>query len=170
MVKTKKNIPVFDKILDFGIRGSAFLIFLSWFVVCLEIGSRKFLNHPLVWTVEAAEFMILYALFLGAAWVLREEEHITIDILFSFFDTKNRILLLIINSFLGAIVCIVLVYFGTFVTVSHYQEDIRTFTAMQLPKWPFLLIVPIGSLFLLLQFFRRAFNNIQKIKIMKKAD
>lgn len=164
MNKNRQATGTFDKLLDLSIHGSALLIFLSWLVVCTEVGSRLFFNRPLVWVVEAAEYMTLYCLFLGAAWVMREEEHIQVDIFISILNTKNRTLLMILSSILGSAVCIILTFYGTTITWTHYQEDLRTFTAMEIPKWPFLLAVPLGSLLLLVQFVRRLFDSIMKLK------
>lgn len=156
----KNAMVVFDRILDVGISASAILIFISWFIVCLEVLFRYFFNCPLVWTVEFAEYMMLYCLFIGAAAVLRSEEHIKADILLNWLKPQNRALLTAINSILGVIVCIVLFWFGIVTTVGHYHDGIRTFSALELPQWPFLIAIPIGSFLLLIQFIRRFLDNL----------
>lgn len=164
MERLEKIEALFDKMLDAGILCCAVLVFLAWLVTCLEIFCRQFFNHPLVWTVEAAEFMMLYVLFLGAAWVLRVEEHIQVDILIELLKPRTRTLLTAFNSVLGIIVSATLVWYGASTTMTHYRDGIRTFTAMELPQWPFLLAIPIGSFFLLLQFCMRFRANLVKFR------
>ncbi|RLB05180.1 MAG: hypothetical protein DRG83_03105 [Deltaproteobacteria bacterium] len=150
---------IFDRTLDLGISISAILIFFSWCVICFEVVMRQFFNRPQVWVVEVVEYMMLYSLFLGAAWVLREEEHIKVDLVLNLLKPEGRALVTAINSVLGAIVCLILTWYGTKVTWVHYREGLITFTAMLLPKWPFLMVIPFGSFLLFIQFVRRIFGK-----------
>jgi TRAP-type C4-dicarboxylate transport system permease small subunit len=164
-MKTLKKIQLFfNHLLSFGIGCSSIMIFITWVIVCMEIVCRQFFKNPLVWVVEWAGYMILYSLFLGAAAVLKSEGHIKIELLLNWLKPQNRAIMTAINSILGAVACIILVWFGTVSTLSHYHDDIRTFTAMELPQWPFLIIIPIGCFLLLVQFIQRYFDNIATIK------
>lgn len=161
---SRKANTIFDRVLDFGIRAAAVLVFLSWCVVCLEVVMRHFLDQPQVWVVEVVEYMILYSLFLGTAWLLREEEHVKVDFVLDRLKPEIQALLTAITSILGAVGCLVLVWYGAGSTLYNYKEGLCTFTVMELPLWPFLMIIPVGSFLLFIQFVRRIFGNLVKVK------
>jgi TRAP-type C4-dicarboxylate transport system permease small subunit len=130
---------------------------------------RYFLNRPQIWAVEVTEYAMLYLTFLGSAWLLREEGHVRLDIIDVFLNPRSKALLNSITSVLGAIVFLVLLFFGTWSTWAHYQKGLRTFSAMEILKWPFLIVIPFGSLLLLIQFLRRAHDYWKEFKSYKVA-
>jgi TRAP-type C4-dicarboxylate transport system permease small subunit len=113
---------------------------------------------------------MLYVTFLGAAWLLKEEGHVRVDILLVLLKPKSGALLNSITSILGVIACSVLAFYGTWSTWLHYQKVLYTFTAMELLKWPFLIVIPFGSLLLLIQFVRSAYAYWGKFKSYKEAE
>jgi TRAP-type mannitol/chloroaromatic compound transport system permease small subunit len=98
------------------------------------------------------------------------EEACKIDLLLSFLTSKNQALLNSITSILGAIVCSVIAFYGSWSTWLHYQKGLTTFSAMELLKWPFLIVIPFGSLLLLIQFIRSAFAYWEIFKSYKTPE
>lgn len=158
----------FDHALNILLYAAAGLILVCLVAVCTEVLMRYFLNRPLIWVVEVTEYTILYTTFLAAARLLKEEGHVKIELVVDALKPRAQALLNAITSMLGIVVCLVLVFFGTWSTVVHFREDIPTFTAMEIPKWPFLMIIPFGSFLLLIQFVRRAYEYWEKaVRISK---
>jgi len=166
---TKFN-SIFDRAIDMIFYVASGLNLVICFSVCTELFMRYFFNRPQIWAVEVTEYAMLYITFLGAAWLLKEEGHVRLDILFMFLKPKSQALLNSITSILGVIVCSVLVFFGIWSTWLHYQKGLTTFSAMELLKWPFLIVIPFGSLLLLIQFIRSAFCYWEKFKSYKTAE
>ena len=96
---------------------------------------------------------------LGGALILHEG-HVRIDILISHLGLRNQILLNIISSIFGAIIFLVLTWYGTKVTWEFFQMGTYTTTLLELPKGPLFAVIPIGSLLLFIQFIRRAFKYL----------
>ena len=170
MKAVKRFSSIFDRIVDVMFYVGSGLGLVIFFSVCTELFMRYFFNRPQIWAVEVTEYAMLYITFLGAAWLLREEGHVRLDILFMFLKPRSQALLNSITSILGVIVCSVLVFFGIWSTWLHYQKGLTTFSAMELLKWPFLIVIPFGSLFLLIQFIRSAFSYWAKFKAYKTAE
>jgi TRAP-type C4-dicarboxylate transport system permease small subunit len=141
--------------------GMAMVIFIS---ICIEIFMRYFLNRPQIWAVEVTEYAMLYLTFLGAAWLLREEGHVRLDIIFVLLKPRSQALLSCLTSIFGIIVFSVLVFYGTWSTWLHYQKGLRTFSVMEILKWPFLVVIPFGSLLLLIQFIRRTYGYWEEFR------
>ena len=156
MAAPRKFSSFFDRIIDLMFYIASGITLVIFFSVCTELFMRNFLNRPQIWSVEVTEYSMLYITFLGAAWLLREEGHVSLDILDVFLKPRARALLNSATSILGVLVCLVLVVFGTYSTWLHYEKGLRTFSAMELLKWPFLAVIPLGSLLLVIQFSRRA--------------
>lgn len=150
---------VFDRVLKTMFYLASLLNVVIFFSTCTELFLRYFFNLPQIWAVEVTEYAMLYMTFLGAAWLLKEDRHVKIDLLFAFIRPRTQALLNAVSALLGAVVCVVLLSYGSWSTWHHYVKGLTTFSAMQPLKWPFLVVIPFGSLLLLVQFLRNA--NIQ---------
>jgi TRAP-type C4-dicarboxylate transport system permease small subunit len=123
--------------------------------VCLEVILRSFFNRPQIWVTEVTECLLLYITFLGTAWLLREEGHVKVDIILDRLKPKTVTFFGIISSLIGLFVSLILSIYGLSVTWSYFQRGIYTPTAMEIPVFAILLIIPIGSAMLFIQFMRR---------------
>ena len=47
-----------------------------------EIVGRYIFNRPAAWSLEIIEYGLLYLTFLGATWLLKNVEHIVMDIVY----------------------------------------------------------------------------------------
>ena len=158
-VKRLKRFSVFfDRVLNLLFYVASGITLVIFFSVCTELLMRNFFNRPQIWSVEVTEYAMLYITFLGAAWLLREEGHVSLDIVDVFVTPRTRALLDSATSIIGLIICLVLLFFGAWSTWIHYQQGLETFSAMELRKWPFLLVIPMGSFLLVIQFLRRAYG------------
>ncbi|MFC2014272.1 TRAP transporter small permease subunit [Chloroflexota bacterium] len=149
---------IFDRGLGLLAYVASSLLLVSWFIVCLEVFMRYSLNRPLTWVVEATEYILLYVTLLGAAWLLKEDGHIKLDLVLNRMNPRTQAVLNFTTSLLGAVTCLVIAWYGTQSTIMHYQESLRTFTALELLKWPFLIVIPFGIFLLFIQFARRAYG------------
>ncbi len=165
-----KFTTVFDRIINIMFYAACGLIMAIFFSVCAELFMRNLFNRPQIWSVEVSEYAMLYITFLGAAWLLREEGHVRVDIVLDLLKPRSQSLLNGITFFFGIIVCAVLVVYGAWSTWLHYQKGLRTFTALTPMKWPFLIIIPLGSLMLLIQFIRSTRRYWKNFASQKRAE
>ena len=120
-------------------------------IVCADIILRYFFRSPLVWATEVTEIMFLYLTFLGAAWVLREEGHVVIDVFTAKASERSKRILGYISYALVTLVAFILVYYGFSTTYDHYRRGIFNPTAIETPIWFIILAIPLGSVPLLLE-------------------
>ncbi len=151
---------ILDKIIEIFAFIAGLILAFILLSVCLEVFMRYFLNRPLQWVVELTEYALLYITFLGAAWLLKRERHINVDIFLSLLSSRTRAGLKIFSSLIGIIVSFCLVWYGFAVSWEHFQDGIYNITLLEFPKAPLLAIIPIGSLILLAQFIRRAYGSL----------
>ncbi|MBW2063521.1 MAG: TRAP transporter small permease [Deltaproteobacteria bacterium] len=151
----KKFLAVFDHAMNFMSLLACLILVFIMLSVCLEVVLRYFFNHPLVWVTEVTECLLLYVTFLGAAWLLREEGHVKVDIIVNRLKPNKVAFFGILTSMIGGFVSITLTVLGFKLTWHYFQRGMYTPTAMEIPVSIIIVIIPIGSLMLFVQFMRR---------------
>jgi C4-dicarboxylate transporter DctQ subunit len=158
MWRTKIEI-IFDRVLKAGAFIAGFLLIFMMLSICVELLCRR-MGSPLVWVMEATEYSLLYITFLGAAWVLAKEGHVKMDIIVDALTPKKQALLGILTSLIGSAMSLYLVIYGAKVTWEYYDRGVVECTPLLTPTYIILLIIPLGSIPLFLQFLRRAYRYL----------
>ena len=119
---------------------------------------RYFFNRPQIWVMESTEISLFGVTFLVAAWLLRKEGHVSVDIVVDQLSARTRSLVRMITSVLVAIVCMIVVWYGTQVTWDHLQKGIVASELMRFPKAPLLAVIPASMFLVLIQSLRRTYG------------
>lgn len=146
--------------------GSALIVGVM-VIVSLEVVMRYFFHKPQIWVVEISEYVLVWSTFLGAAWVLKDEGHVQVDILYQTLNSKTRAWLGVFSSVLGVFVSLVFIIFGTRLTWGMcitLEADPKSQIGM--PKGPLLAIIPFCSVLLLIQFIRRSNKFYKQTKVL----
>jgi C4-dicarboxylate transporter, DctQ subunit len=158
--RLNRIMAIFDKVVTvFAIIAGCLIIGLM-LLVNLDVLLRG-VNHPTSWGVEISGYLLLFTAFLGAAWLLRDDGHVSVDIVFNRLSPKGQALLNFITSIIGTISCLVLTLYSCQVTLRNYQEHIYVATLLQPPSFALLIVIPIGGFLLFIQFVRRTFRHLQ---------
>jgi TRAP-type C4-dicarboxylate transport system permease small subunit len=159
---------IFDHILEALMFIGAVILGFLMLAVCWDVAARTIAGKPLIWLLEFTEYGLLYMTFLCTAWVLKNEAHVTSDLLLIGLSPKNQSFVNTITSILGAVICLVLAWFGAEVSWDKLQSGAYQPTAIQPPDFPIFVIIPIGSFLLFIQFLRRAKKNFKNWKTIRK--
>ncbi len=130
-------------------------------IVDYEVVARYFLNSPTPWMLEIVEYALLYLTFLGAAWVLKEEGHIKMDLIVTRLNPKAELWLNIVTSIIGTVVCLIITWYGITVVLGLYHSGQYFAAYLKPPKYIIVAIVPFGTLLLSIQFIRRTYGYIK---------
>lgn len=128
--------------------------------VSMEVIFRDLFAMPQMWVTQITECLLLYITFLGSAWLLREDGHVKVDILLTRLGPRTGAFLGIISSVIGTIVSVVITLFGFSLTLRYFFKGTYTPTVLEIPLSWIIVIIPIGSLMLSIQFVRRTFTFI----------
>lgn len=151
-----KLAAVLDRTLGVFAALAGIVILLMMLSVSTEVVMRYFLNRPIVWVVEINEYAILYAVFLGSAWVLSREQHVIVEVVVDQLKPRALAMAGIITSILGAFACAVLVWYSAQTTWDHWVRGVwNPASILEIPTAVVLAIIPAGSFLLLVQFLRR---------------
>ena len=161
-VPTALALRVFDRIIDAGAVLAAVLLIAVMLATTVKVIFRYGLHKSLIGVDQISGMLLLYIAFLGAAWVLRRDEHVTIDLLLGHVGRRTRWVLTVASSLIGAAVCTVVAVFGTLEVIGSIQAGINIPAEIEMPRAVNLIVIPIGFLFLGLQFLRRALDILRR--------
>ena len=150
---------VIDRLEDFLASLAGVILLLIIVCVSLEIVMRYFFKEPLFWVVELSEYGLLYITFLAAPWLLRQGGHVQVDVVINHLPPGWRKVCAIFSSTVCFVISLLLTVFGARTTYDYFLRKLYKPTVLEFPTWIVLLVIPVGSLFLAIRFFRMALDR-----------
>lgn len=145
-----------DRFLDVSMVISAAAVVLASLLTLSDIASRQFFASAQGWAIEISEYCLLYLAFFGAAWLLREDGHVKVEVVVEVLGPRKQALLGVMTSVVGVLVTGVLAYFATTTTVMEYMAGTKMYESpLKPPLYPLLIPIPVGAASLCIQFMRR---------------
>ena len=160
----RKAAATYDRVVSWMAALGAALIVVAMLIVTLEVVMRYFLNRPQIWVKESSEYILVWVIFLAAAWVLKEEGHVKVEIVTDRLNSRVQAILGIITSIIGAAVCILIVIYGAQVISEYVDEGVHIPSMLEPLKAPLAIIIPIGSFLLFIQFLRRSYSCLKRLQ------
>jgi len=147
-------IRVLDRIYDFlEVVISVILILMTLTIFYAVFARAVGLPGP-VWIVQFNEYAMLFATFLGAAWLLSKGKHVSIELVVSRLGDTGRKVMKLFHSFVGIVLCAILCWYGALTTLEHFQRKVIHVQAVDVPMAYILFVIPLGFFLLVLQFIR----------------
>ncbi len=165
----KYAIKAIDYLMWISTGIAACLIAFMMLSVSGEVVFRLISGHSQIWIMEIIEYSLLYTVFLGAAWLLKKDGHVKMDIVLIRLPARTQALVNIITSLIGAVACLIVAWFGTKVTLDNIHSGAHLSTVLEPQTFLIVMIVPFGSILLCIQFFKRAFGYFQNLDKTKNV-
>jgi C4-dicarboxylate transporter DctQ subunit len=146
----------FDFILDFFAATAGVLLVVMMLATVLKVVMRALFNHGILGIDQISGTMMVYITFLGAAWVLRRDGHVSVDIVTGALGPNAQRLVMFVSSLIGAAVCFALAWFATKAVMLSLQRGILVAAEIEVPRAVNLWVIPLGCLLLGIEFLRRA--------------
>lgn len=128
-------------------------------VVSIDAILRYAFSSPLAWEIEVNEYLLLYVTFLGAPWLLRQDGHVRVDLLFAYIPERAAHRLTMCTSLLGGAACLVLCAVGCQSTWEAFVRGLPEIKTLAVPRWILMWVIPYGSLLLAIEFFSKAWGH-----------
>jgi C4-dicarboxylate transporter, DctQ subunit len=154
----------FDRIIELLFWAAGGLLLFVTIGTCVDVILRYSFNRPIHWMLEVTEYAMLYIPFLGAAFVLKEDGHIRVDLVITFLSERLRGWLNVVTSLVGGAVMFVYTWFGAQVTLDYFKRGVPALESLKTPMFLILMIIPIGGFFFSIQFFRQMVGHYRKLK------
>jgi TRAP-type C4-dicarboxylate transport system permease small subunit len=154
---------LFDKLSDVMAAFAGVILVFITAAVCYTIGMRYLFTKTTIWIMQTTEYALLWIVFLATTWLLRENGHITTDLIYTHLSEKAKRHLNCVMFVIGGLACAIMVYFGIAYMCECIIRGVTDVRAVTIPKWTVFIIIPIGSIFLTTQFFRMAWSRLTQM-------
>lgn len=122
-------------------------LFISTIMVFMNVVLRYVFHSSPHWVDEAARYMFLWLIWVGADFALKERKHLRIDMLVDIFSEKTKYVIELLVLTLWLAFCIFLGYQGVKL-VGIVVEQRQLSTSMQINMGWAYASVPCGAIFM----------------------
>ena len=155
-----------DKIIDriltvLAVLAGLLLLFVT-FSISYTIFARFLGYSGMISVVQFTEYSLLWMTLLGAAWALKRGKHVSVDLITGRLSPRVRRYFEIGHGIMGIAVCGLLFWYSALVTWSQYKRWVVDVQVVDVPKCMILVVIPVGFLFLSIQFLRMALEGIKE--------
>jgi TRAP-type mannitol/chloroaromatic compound transport system permease small subunit len=127
-------------------------VILSCFISCGNAIIRYVFDYSSNGWLEIQWYMFACCVMLGAAQVLRVNEHVRVDVLYGIWPSRGRVYIDLFGLvFFLMPVMAVMLYFSFPLFVRMYMMHEMSSNAGGLIRWPVMLMLPLGFTLMLLQ-------------------
>jgi TRAP-type C4-dicarboxylate transport system permease small subunit len=127
---------------------------LMTLIVVYAVVARYIFNSPVGWSEEIAVYLMIWVVFLGAAYALKEDAHIGVDVLISRLSPAKKRAMLLMHCLVGITFMSILLVQGIDMVIFTIKMDSHSI-AIGFPLVLAHLAVPVGSAILILQFINK---------------
>lgn len=135
---------------------SGLLLTAIMLATVFKVGLRGIAGEGIIGIDQLSGTALVYMTFLGGAWVLRKNGHVVVDLVLIGVRTPVKRGLLILNSLVGAAVCLAVSYFGFVAVELSISRGVMVATELEIPRAIGLIPIPLGTFLLGIEFLRRA--------------
>lgn len=140
--------------------------FLTGTLVCLYgVFMRYIAGESQFWVGEVYTTLIVWAIFIGFGTALRDEVHVSIDLLYMHLNGKLKSIFTAIGLIIGFAFSIFFIVSGLNMTLVAFYQGILTLD-LEIPIWISYMIMPLAGVLLLIHFIEK---TLVFIKSLKKA-
>ncbi|MEZ5786332.1 MAG: TRAP transporter small permease subunit [Xanthobacteraceae bacterium] len=131
-----------------------------------------FIQYGLTWYgnnanafLEAQWYMFTGIVLLGGPFTLKVNEHVRVDLLYSFASPRARIFIDIFGTvFFLLPICLILIYFTWFWFLDSWRIQEVSSNAGGLIRWPVKLLLPVGFALMALQGISELIKRVAALK------
>jgi C4-dicarboxylate transporter DctQ subunit len=148
-----------EKILRWFEDFSSILCFVTGMALMLyEVIMRYVFSNPTTWINEISTSLVVWGVFLGLSLALRDNHHVSADILYAIVPAKFRKIMDYFANTVGTIFCIFFVYYSitlVYSLLNSRQVSIET----GLPMWIFVAVLPVSGIMFGIRFIERLWGT-----------
>lgn len=135
------------------------LLLLVTFFIFFDVFLRYLFNRPSIWITEVSTYMFLYIIFLGTAYTLQQDQHISVGFLLDLLGPRFHKIIPRITSLIGMIFCFVFMWQTGRMAWKAYQEEWVSPTMLAVPLVWLYLVMVFGSAALFLTYLLKTIGQ-----------
>ncbi|TRY25960.1 TRAP transporter small permease [Brevibacillus sp. LEMMJ03] len=150
-----------DRLILWGGMAAGILIVVTTGMIFYEIVSRSLFDAPTTWATELSVYAIIGSCFIGAAYAVRTDAHIKVDLLLHNVPAAARRWLLIVSALLGLAFSLLFAVFGWEHVKRSMELGFTSTSLLQIPMYMPEMLLPIGGTLLSLAFLLQVVDCIR---------
>lgn len=115
--------------------------------------------YTIPWKIDVAQYLLYFATFLAAPWVLREGGHVSVDLIAAMLPTRAADLLARVAALIGFGCSAMLVWYSLRALAQSHAAGTRVYKSLIFPEWYLYLPGPLVFALTGLIFARAAFTG-----------
>lgn len=119
---------------------------------------------PSLWTLEAAQFVMVSYYILGSAWAMQRGSHVRMDLFYSRWSDRTRAWVDAITIFFLLFFLGILLYGGIESFLYSLEYNQRSRSAWRPYLWPIKLAICLGLVLMLLQAIAEFFKDVARLR------
>ena len=163
-----KVADLFDRINVFLSAMAGCLVVFLMLSTGIDVVMRYIINEPIDWRIEMSRYALVWITFLGAAWVLKREAHVKMDLVIARLKPRTQSLINSLTYGISAIVCLGLACYGAAATWRYFSVGYVSSSTLEFPLGPVLAIFPLGFFLLSVQLARRTSDYLNQWRSLPK--
>ena len=160
----KRLSELYGKLLDALALGACALLFAMMMMICADVLLRNLpaaglrslgLPQGLAWSNEISELMLYLLTMLSAPWLLRQGQHIRVDILLRAIPRFIAWCCEWVADICGFLCCLWMVWYGARVAYKSYTDAAMSIKTLVTPEWWSLAPLPFAFALLAIEMIFR---------------
>jgi TRAP-type C4-dicarboxylate transport system permease small subunit len=138
----------YGRLLDGLMLAACLLLLAMTLLIGADVVGRNAGLGGIAWSGEISEDILYLMTLLAAPWLLRQGQHIRVDILLRALPARTGWLLEWVGDVLGLACSLYFVWYGSQVLTASYRAAAISIKTLVMPEW--WLLVPLPAVFVLL--------------------
>jgi TRAP-type C4-dicarboxylate transport system permease small subunit len=159
----------YGRVLD-GLMLIACLLLLGMtLLIGADVATRNLGLGGIAWSGEISEDILYLLTLLAAPWLLRQGQHIRVDILLRALPARTGWLLEWVGDAVGLACSLYFIWYGSKVVAASYQAGAVTIKTLVTPEWWLLAPLPVAFLLFAIEFVFRM-HRLSRSQRTPRAD
>ncbi|WP_233270428.1 TRAP transporter small permease [Chachezhania sediminis] len=146
----------FDRLIGLCAAFAGLVLAAIALAISANVVLRNAFGTPIFGLLDAVEYGLLLATFLGAPWVLSKSGHVAVDLVTGALPRPTARALARVMAAFGASVCAVVVWYAAQAALISAGKGSMIRTAFTIPEWWVLSVMPAAFALLTIEFVRQA--------------
>lgn len=143
---------------------SMYLVFGMIGILFFETISRTIFNHPWIWSVEMAQFVMAAYYTLGGAYTLLLDGHVRMDLAYGKWSPKNKALADALTFVVIMLYLVILLWGGIVSLMYSIQYKQKSYSPWGPPVTPIKIFMVFGMSLMILQVIAEFFKDLARAR------
>jgi TRAP-type C4-dicarboxylate transport system permease small subunit len=146
---------------------SALCIVAAALIITEGVFVRKILNMSTIWQTEMCVFLLIFATFVGSAFVQKNDHHLNVDFLLVYLPPKVREFFLLSGAIFTMTLAGIIAWYAWPMWWETVVENFHSMSLWGPPLWIPYFFIPFGLTLLVLQY---VVSIVEKIIMLKSGN